>query len=112
MPSVGEHVGGGRGGDASVLMTAADTVHHRAAPRAASGRLGRGWPWAVAATLLGSAGVVWPLPTLGAVAGIAVLFVAVAAPRIMVGLTVIGVLFVRPVAHLVPLDRTREGPAF
>ena len=104
MPSEGEHVGGGRGSDATVSVTAADTVHHRAAPRAAPGRLGRGWPWVVAATLLGSAGVVWPLPTLGAVAGIAVLFVAVAAPRTMVGLTVIGVLFVRPVEHLVPLE--------
>jgi hypothetical protein len=106
MPSEGEHVGGGRGRDASVLVTAADTVHHRAAaaPRPAPGRLGRGWPWAVAATLLGSAAAVWPLPTLGAAAGIAVLFVAMAAPRTMVGLTVIGVLFVRPLVHLVPVD--------
>ena len=81
-------------------MTAADTVHHRAAPRTAPGRLGRGWPWAVAATLLGSAAVVRPLPTLGAAAGIAVLFVAVTAPRTVVGLTVIAALFVRPIEHL------------
>jgi hypothetical protein len=109
MPSEGEHVGGGRGRDASVVVTA-DTVHHRAppTPRPTPGRLGRGWPWAVAATLLGSAAAVWPLPTLGAAAGIAVLFVAVAAPRTMVGLTVIGVLFVRPVVHLVPVDAVRN----
>jgi hypothetical protein len=104
MPSEGEHVGGGRGRDTSVLVTAADTVHHRAAPRTAPGRLGRGWPWAVAATLLGSAAVVWPLPTLGAAAGIAVLFVAVTAPRTVVGLTVIAALFVRPIEHLAPVD--------
>jgi hypothetical protein len=108
MPSEDEHVGGGRGRDASVLVTEGKTVHHRAAPRPSPGRLGRGWPWAVAATLLGSAAAVWPLPTLGAAAGIAVLFVAVAAPRTMVGLTVIGVLFVRPVAHLVPVDVVRN----
>ena len=91
-------------------MTAADTVPHRAppTPRPDPGRLGRGWPWAVAATLLGSAAAAWPLPTLGAAAGIAVLFVAVAAPRTMVGLTVIGVLFVRPVVHLVPVDAVRN----
>jgi hypothetical protein len=106
MPSEGEHVGGERGREANVLVGAADTVHHRAAaaPRATPGRLGRGWPWAVAATLLGSAAAVWPLPTLGAAAGIAVLFVAVTAPRTLVGLTVIGVLFVRPVAHLVSVE--------
>ena len=93
-----------------MVVTATDAVPRRAPapPRPAPGRLGRGWLWAVAATLLGSAAAAWPLPTLGAAAGIVVLSVAVAAPRTMVGLTVIAVLFVRPVVHLVPVDALRN----
>ena len=51
--------------------------------------------------MLGAAGAVAPLPALIVLSGAGVVLLAIAAPRTMVGLTALAVLFVRPLEHLV-----------
>jgi hypothetical protein len=80
----------------------ASTSEKRAVPRVAppSGAR-RAWPWALVAIALGAAGAVAPLPALIVLSGAGVVLLAIAAPRTMVGLTALVVLFVRPLEHLV-----------
>jgi hypothetical protein len=51
--------------------------------------------------VIGAAGAVAPLPALIVLSGAGVVLLAIAAPRTMVGLTALVVLFVRPLEHLV-----------
>jgi hypothetical protein len=61
------------------------------------------WPWLVAAAGVGALAVVQPLVAVAAVAAVAVVAAAFAAPAAAVGVTVVVVLFVRPIEHLVPI---------
>jgi len=58
--------------------------------------------WALVALVAGAAGAIVPLPTLLVLGGIAVLVLAFLAPRTNAGLTVIAVLFARPIDQLLP----------
>ena len=65
----------------------------------------RGWLWPLAAVLLGVTGGLWPIPTAVALGVAGLLLLALAAPRTMVALTVLGILFVRPLEHLVGIEQ-------
>ena len=75
-----------------------------ARPRVGRLSAARTWPWALGAAVLGVAGAFWPLPTLVAVAALGVLVLAFAKPRAIVAITVVGVMFVRPLEHLTNLE--------
>jgi hypothetical protein len=61
------------------------------------------WPWPLAAAALGVGAVAWPVAALGAVGGAAAVALAALAPGAAVGVTVLAVLFVRPIEHLFPI---------
>lgn len=63
------------------------------------------WPWPLAAAAAGALAVVRPEVGLVVVGAAALLLLAVAVPRATVGVTVLAVLFVRPLEHLVPVPQ-------
>lgn len=63
----------------------------------------RAWPWPLAAAAVGALAVVQPITAVAVVGGAAVVAMALALPRATVGITVLVVLFVRPLEHLVPV---------
>jgi hypothetical protein len=75
----------------------------RPLPRTSHTGSTRGWRWALGALVLGSAGALRPLPTLGALLAVATLLLVIVAPRAIVTITALAVLFVRPIEHLVPI---------
>jgi hypothetical protein len=77
----------------------------RPAARPAATGTARGWVWPAAATVLGAAGALYPVPTLALLIGVTVVALAVAAPRPIAGLTALAVLFVRPIEHVVPIPQ-------
>jgi hypothetical protein len=77
----------------------------RPMPRMSGVGATRGWAWPAVATLLGVAGALAPLPTLALLVGVAMVTLAVVAPRATAGITALVVLFVRPLEHLVPIPQ-------
>ncbi|MGH3584974.1 MAG: hypothetical protein ACRDQ0_01515, partial [Pseudonocardia sp.] len=60
-------------------------------------------PWLLVAVAAGALVGVSPIVAAAGVGGVLLVGLAVAAPHATVGLTVLGVLFVRPLEHLVPI---------
>lgn len=77
----------------------------RAAPRSAADTslVRRPWIWPAAAAVLGAVAAAEPLAAGVLLAAGIVIVIALAAPRTMAGLTVLAVLFVRPLEHLTAL---------
>jgi hypothetical protein len=65
----------------------------------------KAWPWPLAAAAVGALAVVQPIAAVAGVGGAALVSMAIAAPRATVGLTVLAVLFVRPLEHLVAVEQ-------
>ena len=76
----------------------------RSTPRSADTGRVRPWVWPAAAALLGALAAAWPLAAGLLLAAGLVVVLALVAPRTTAGLTVLAVLFVRPLEHLVNLD--------
>jgi hypothetical protein len=81
----------------------ADSPRAMARPDAA-GKV-RAWVWPVAATVLGVGGALFPIPTLAVLVAVAMVALAIAAPRPTAALTALVVLFVRPIEHLAPIPQ-------
>ena len=75
----------------------------RVRPRQSRTGRDRSWVWPLAAIALGGVAAWWPLAALALIAGGVVLVLAFTAPRATAGLTVLAVLFVRPLEHLLPV---------
>lgn len=78
----------------------------RAEPQAADPTAGRRWAWIGlgAAALFGCLIPISPLGALGAIGALIMLTVAVLTPRALVVVTVLAVLFVRPIEHLTSVE--------
>ena len=75
----------------------------RVDPRPAAGRLPLGWLWPLLALGAGIGAVVAPLPTVLLLVVALLVASALLAPRLTAGITVLVMLFARPLEHLVPV---------